>query len=98
MEDDGPDVLTSCGVPGRLLQLGTSYIVGIGGPCSPLESWSEPSTFSAAELELLRELSGAGDTTAGDTTASVTDAATVPAMSLIAAVFSVVITAVSLDM
>ena len=31
----GPDVLTSCGEAGRLLELQEQYVVGIGGPCNP---------------------------------------------------------------
>ena len=31
---DGPDLLTSCGNHQNILSVGTTYVVGIGGPCS----------------------------------------------------------------
>ena len=57
---DGPDVLTTCGNPGRLLQINGTYIAGVGSGCSPIDDWSEVSSYSAEELDLLRELR-AGD-------------------------------------
>ena len=52
----GPDVSTSCGNFGRRLVLGSSYVVGVGGACSPIGPWSLLSTYSSEELELLRSL------------------------------------------
>lgn len=52
----GPDTYTSCGEPGRVLQLGVEYVAGIGGRCSPIRSWAELSTYSANELEQLQEM------------------------------------------
>ena len=56
---DGPDVLTMCSNPGRLLQINRMYVAGVGGACSPIDEWSEVSSYSAEELDLLRELSAA---------------------------------------
>ena len=50
----GPDTQTTCGDPSRRLQVGTEYVVGIGGPCSPIIPWSELSNYSAEEMELIR--------------------------------------------
>lgn len=97
VEVAGPDVLTSCGVPGQVLQLGTSYVVGIGGACSPIGDWSALDTFNSAELELLRELSDPRGTAESATASySVTDASTVPATSQAVVVISVIMTAASL--
>ena len=52
----GPDVLTSCGDPGRLLRLREEYVVGIGGFCNPISDWSTVSSYSSSELNLLTEL------------------------------------------
>ena len=38
------------------LQLNTDYIAGIGGICSPINGWSQLSTYSPEELDKLREL------------------------------------------
>ncbi len=56
VEVRGPDVTTSCGAHGRRLRIGTSYVAGIGGPCSPIEEWAEVSMYSNEELDLLRML------------------------------------------
>ena len=53
----GPDVLTTCGNPEHLLFLNRMYVAGVGGICSPIGEWSEVSSYSAEELDLLRELS-----------------------------------------
>ena len=52
----GPDVLSSCGAPGRVLRLQEEYVVGIGGFCSPIGEWSTVSSYSSSELNLLTEL------------------------------------------
>ena len=56
-EVSGPDVLTACGDEGRLLQIGVQYLVGIGGAyCNPINEWSEFSSFSSEEMELIENL------------------------------------------
>ena len=57
MDVSGPDVLTTCGREGFLLQIGTEYLVGIGGACSPISSWSNASSYSSQELDFLRQFS-----------------------------------------
>ena len=52
----GPDVSTSCGNSGRVLQLGTTYVAGVGGACSPINEWTPLSEYSQEEVELMREL------------------------------------------
>ena len=52
----GPDVLTSCGNPGRRLSINQTYLIGLGGPCSPIAEWSSLESFSMDELCLLRDL------------------------------------------
>ena len=56
VEVTGPDVLTSCGQYGRVLQLNTAYVAGIGQACSPISEWGELSDYSEGEIELLRRL------------------------------------------
>ena len=55
IEVAGPDTATTCGSPTRRLQINGEYVVGIGGPCSPFRSWTELSSFSAQEIESLRD-------------------------------------------
>lgn len=50
----GPDVLTSCGQYGRVLQGGTVYIVGIGGACDSISEWSTQVQFGERNLAYLR--------------------------------------------
>lgn len=52
----GPDAITTCGTIGRILEIGTSYVVGMGGLCSPIREWTQLSEYSSEELELLRRL------------------------------------------
>ena len=54
----GPDVLTSCAsIYGRLLQLNTEYLVGVGGPCSSaFYEWAELSVYTESDLQLLRKI------------------------------------------
>ena len=60
MNTPGPDVLTSCGNLGRLLTLGVEYVIGIGGPCSPIPHWSTLASFSDNEVTLLESLRDSG--------------------------------------
>ena len=53
----GPDVLTSCGAYGRVLELGEQYVVGIGGACNPISQWTPLSDYSSREIEFLEQLS-----------------------------------------
>lgn len=50
----GPDVLTSCGQNNRVLKLGLQYLVGVGGACTSLVSWSELAEYESADLDLLQ--------------------------------------------
>lgn len=52
----GPDVLTSCGQYGRVLTVGESYIVGVGGVCVPIRPWSSFDSYSSSEIQLLENL------------------------------------------
>jgi hypothetical protein len=64
----GPDVATTCGQLGRRLVLNATYVVGIGGPCSPIGPWSLLSSYSSEELQLLRSLGArCGGMTTADT-------------------------------
>lgn len=66
IEVSGPDVQTTCGDDGRLLDISTSYVAGIGHRCSPISSWTERASYSSEELELLRDFSE--DVTCGEMT------------------------------
>ena len=52
----GPDVLTSCGRQGRVLQLQEEYVVGIGGGCNPINAWSTVRSYSSSEFNLMTQL------------------------------------------
>ena len=53
----GPDVLTSCGYEGRVLSLNTQYVVGIGGPCHPINEWTALDDYTERDIALLTFLS-----------------------------------------
>jgi hypothetical protein len=58
----GPDTGTSCSPEvGRILQLRAEYLVGVGGPCTPLNDWSLLSSYSDNDLETLRDLAETRD-------------------------------------
>jgi hypothetical protein len=58
----GPDTSTSCSLEeGRILQLRAEYLVGVGGPCTPLNDWSLLSSYSDNDLETLRDLAETRD-------------------------------------
>ena len=65
----GPDVVTSCGEPGRVLRLQEEYVVGIGGFCSDITEWSTVDSYSSSELVLLTQLAS-GCPTKGDCTSN----------------------------
>ena len=49
-------MLTTCGYFGRVLTVGSQYLVGIGGPCSHFYSWSEISRYTESDLAYLQTL------------------------------------------
>ena len=49
----GPDLETSCGNPGHILSVNTTYVVGVGGPCSVYNEWTAYNDFSSDDLQLL---------------------------------------------
>ena len=49
----GPDLLTSCGNPGNILSVGTTYVVGIGGPCSAYGEWTPYSRYPTEHRQAL---------------------------------------------
>jgi hypothetical protein len=53
----GPDVLTTCGQYHRVLDAGTSYIVGIGGGCHHIKNWTKVGDYQPNEIEMLSSLS-----------------------------------------
>ena len=58
----GPDTGTSCSPElGRILQLRTEYLAGVGGPCTPLINWDLLSSYSENDLETLRDLAETRD-------------------------------------
>ena len=58
----GPDTQTSCGDSRTRLRIGTEYVAGIGGRCSPIAEWSELSEYSSQEIEQLRDEMDCGAT------------------------------------
>ena len=54
----GPDTLTTCAAEdGRILQLNTEYLAGVGGPCSSYyNEWEPLSVYKEGDLEDLREI------------------------------------------
>ncbi|XP_065919803.1 sodium/calcium exchanger 3-like isoform X2 [Dysidea avara] len=51
--DPGPDTLTSCGNPSRVLNINVTYLVGIGGPCSRHVEWSQ---YSSIPIKVIQEI------------------------------------------
>ena len=53
----GPDAVTSCAaVEGRILQLRSEYLAGVGDPCSiAFDDWEPLSYYTENDLETLRE-------------------------------------------
>ena len=52
---DGPDLLTSCGSPGNILSVGTTYVVGVGGPCGAYSEWTPYSRYPTEERQALSD-------------------------------------------
>ena len=51
----GPDVLTSCSNPNAQLRLNEEYVVGVGGACRLINEWSSLDSYTASELQQLRD-------------------------------------------
>ena len=51
----GPDLLSSCGNPQNILSVSTTYVVGIGGPCSAHSEWTPYSQYSTEERRALSD-------------------------------------------
>ena len=51
--DFGPDLLSTCGNPANILSVNKTYIVGVGGICSPYNYWTEYNRFASADLKLI---------------------------------------------
>ena len=51
----GPDVLTSCGSADAQLRLNEEYVVGVGGACRLINEWSNLDSYTASELQQLRD-------------------------------------------
>ena len=49
----GPDLTSTCGYPGNILSVNTTYVVGIGWVCSVYNEWTAYNDFSSDDLELL---------------------------------------------
>ena len=49
----GPDLLTSCGDPYNILSVGTTYVVGIGGPCKAYSEWTPYSRYPPEHRQAL---------------------------------------------
>ena len=87
IEVTGPDVLTLCGQYGRVLQLNTAYVAGIGQACSPISQWGELGDYSEGEIELLRRLREGEEECGATATATATVASV--AMVMTFALFTV---------
>ena len=46
-------MLTTCGNPQNILSVGTTYLVGIGGPCSAYGEWTPYSQYPAEHRQAL---------------------------------------------
>jgi hypothetical protein len=60
ISSSGPDSLTTCVTEyGRILQLDTDYLAGVGDPCSlAFNDWEPLSKFTREDLNYLRRLAG----------------------------------------
>ena len=57
----GPDLLSTCGYPRNILSVGTTYVAGIGGPCSFYREWTPYNNFSREDIQRLNnDCSSAG--------------------------------------
>lgn len=56
LNSSGPDALTTCGSPRTLLQVGQTYMVGLGSVCTLIQPWRPLSEYTSEDLGLLQEL------------------------------------------
>jgi len=49
----GPDLETSCGNPSNILTVGTTYVIGVGGPCSSYGEWTPYNDYPSEDVQLL---------------------------------------------
>ena len=56
----GPDLLSSCGNHQNILSVDTTYVLGIGGPCSGHGEWTPYSRYPAEERQALSDGCGLG--------------------------------------
>ena len=70
MNTTGPDVLTTCGYYGRILTVGESYIVGIGGSCFRISSWASFRSYTTNDIRLLESLRDGGAQTCSSSSSS----------------------------
>lgn len=77
VEELGPSILIG-GVANRVLQANIEYMVGVGGLCNPINEWSQTSSFSSDDLQILRQSIACGQMSQSGSLA----------MSLVALLFS----------
>ena len=53
--DHGPDTLSSCGIPFNILNISTTYLVGIGGPCSKIREYSPYDSVSSEIIQAIND-------------------------------------------
>ena len=53
--DHGPDRLTSCGDSSYILNISTTYLVGIGGPCSKIREYSPYDSVSSEIIQAIND-------------------------------------------
>ena len=75
--DRGPDLLTSCGNPENILSVGTTYVVGIGGPCGAYSEWTPYSQYPTEHRQALANGCSNSSTSVTVTSSSTSVGATV---------------------
>jgi len=53
LTQSGPDLETSCGNPNNILTVGTTYVIGVGGPCFAYGEWTPYSDYPNEDVQLL---------------------------------------------
>ena len=73
-------MLTSCGNPQNILSVGTTYVVGIGGPCSAYCEWTPYSQYPTEHRQALSNgcniISASVTVTSSSTSVTVTPSST----------------------
>ena len=73
-------MLTSCGNPQNILSVGTTYVVGIGGPCSAYGEWTPYSQYPTEHRQALSNgciiISASVAVTSSSTSVTVTTSST----------------------